>query len=242
MHNVIISCCVYSFLARSAVLINSTNVLPLPQCRAFPLLRRHRQLSATPSPPPHRSPKHQPCQQPCGVPQGRAQQFPKGTPGTPCGPSGSCCGASQPWIWGIWGFGVRCVARGRAVPNGPAVFVSLVLGGRCLSAVPQMCSSLHTPRPAPQVRGQPGGDTQGRAAEGRPEPCVGFQLRCDPGCAHSWTHSTLIILGACSSPSTALTPQTPLARNPALLTRRAGGGRKPKAAQPSSCAAGSALR
>lgn len=123
---------------------------------------------------------------------------------------------------GIWGFGVRCVARGRAVPNGPAVFVS-----RCPCAggtLPLCCSPnvllIHTPRPAPQVRGQPwGGDTQGWAAEGRPEPRVGFQLRCSPGCAHSRTHGALkshIILGA-------LTPQTPLAQNPALLTRRAGG-------------------
>lgn len=94
----------------------------------------------------------------------------------------------------------------------------------CWGTLPLCCSPnvllIHTPRPAPQVRGQPwGGDTQGWAAEGRPEPRVGFQLRCSPGCAHSRTHGALkshIILGA-------LTPQTPLAQNPALLTHRAGG-------------------
>lgn len=69
---------------------------------------------------------------------------------------------------GIWGFGVQCVARGRAVPNGPAVFVS-----RCPCAggtLPLCCSPnvllIHTPRPAPQVRGQPRGGHSGLGSRG----------------------------------------------------------------------------
>lgn len=139
----------------------------------------------------------------------------------------------------------------RVAPEGPAVeHPSLEFGGfgdlgsgawpgagQCRTAPLFSCpgalvledaASLLLPKRAPHphtVSYSPGegtalrGDTQGGAAEVRPEPRVGFQLRCSPGCAHSRTHGALkshIILGA-------LTPQTPLAQNPALLTHRAGG-------------------
>lgn len=96
---------------------------------------------------------------------------------------------------------------------------ALVLEDAASLLLPKRAPHPHTSSCSPGEGTALGGDTQGWAAEGRPEPRVGFQLRCSPGCAHSQTHGALkshIILGA-------LTPQTPLAQNPALLTRRAGG-------------------
>lgn len=112
----------------------------------FPLLRRHQELSTTPSPPPHHSPKHQPCQEPCGVPQGRAQQFPKVTPGTPCGPSGSCCGASQPWIWGFGDLGSGAWPGAGQCRTAPLFSCpgALVLGDAASLLLPKRAPPAHT--------------------------------------------------------------------------------------------------
>lgn len=120
---------------------------------------------------------------------------------------------------GIWG-PVRGQGPGSAErPRCFRVPVPLCWGDAASLLLPKRAPHPHTSSCSPGEGTALRGDTQGGAAEGRPEPRVGFQLRCSPGCAHSRTHGALkshIILGA-------LTPQTPLAQNPALLTHRAGG-------------------
>lgn len=120
---------------------------------------------------------------------------------------------------GIWG-PVRGQGPGSAErPRCFRVPVPLCWGDAASLLLPRRAPHPHTSSCSPGEGTAWGGDTQGGAAEGRPEPCVGFQLRCSPGCAHSRTHGALkshIILGA-------LTPQTPLAQNLTLLTHRAGG-------------------
>lgn len=120
---------------------------------------------------------------------------------------------------GIWG-PVRGQGPGSAErPRCFRVPVPLCWGDAASLLLPKRAPHPHTVSCSPGEGTALRGDTQGGAAEVRPEPRVGFQLRCSPGCAHSRTHGALkshIILGA-------LTPQTPLAQNPALLTHRAGG-------------------